>query len=96
MFKRMRWIAMGMGVGATGSVWVRRRLRRFLKSYTPPAVATRAAASARDEFKAAWTEGREAMRQREAELRGDATRRARPTGSLPGPTSPQPTPPSGS
>jgi hypothetical protein len=80
VFKRMRWMAMGMGVGATGSVWVRRRLRRFLKSYTPPAVATRAAASARDEFKAAWTEGREAMRQREAELRGDTTRRTPPAG----------------
>lgn len=69
MFKRLRWIAMGISVGATGSVYVQRRLRRFLKSYTPPAVATRAAASARDEFKAAWTEGREAMRQRETELR---------------------------
>jgi hypothetical protein len=81
LFKRLRWIAVGMGMGATGSVWVRHRLRRFLKSYTPPAVATRAAASARDEFKAAWSEGREAMRQREAELRGDATRRTPPAGS---------------
>lgn len=80
MFKRIRWIAMGMGMGATGSVVVRRKLRRFLKSYTPPAVATRAAASAKDEFKAAWTEGREAMRQREAELRSDAARRTPPTG----------------
>jgi len=78
LFKRMRWMAMGMGMGATGSVWVQRRLRRFLKSYTPPAVATRAAASARDEFRAAWTEGREAMRQREVELRGDAARRTPP------------------
>jgi hypothetical protein len=80
LFKRMRWIVMGMGVGATGSVWVRRRLRRFLASYTPPAVATRAAASARDEFKAAWSEGREAMRQREAELRGEGGRRTPPAG----------------
>ncbi len=81
MFKRVRWIVMGMGMGATGSVWVRRRLRRFLKSYSPPAVATRAAASAKDEFKAAWTEGREAMRQREAELRGDPGRRPPPAAS---------------
>ena len=73
LFKRVRWIVMGMGMGATGSVWVRRKLRRFLRSYTPPAVATRAAASAKDEFKAAWQEGRDAMRQREAELRGDAS-----------------------
>lgn len=58
-------------MGATGSVWVRRRLRRFLKSYTPPAVASRAASSARDEFRAAWREGRDAMRQREAELRAE-------------------------
>ena len=81
LFKRVRWIVMGMGMGATGSVWVRRRLRRFLRSYTPPAVATRAAASAKDEFKAAWQEGREAMRQREAELRGDAARRHPPSGA---------------
>ncbi|MGH8992815.1 MAG: hypothetical protein ACRDYV_12250 [Acidimicrobiia bacterium] len=80
MFKRVRWIVMGMGMGASGSVWVRRKMRRFLKSYTPPAVATRAAASAKDEFKAAWTEGREAMREREAELRADPTRRRPPAG----------------
>ncbi|MGH9042741.1 MAG: hypothetical protein ACRDZ3_21210 [Acidimicrobiia bacterium] len=79
LFKRVRWIVMGMGMGATGSVYVRRRLRRFLKSYTPPAVATRAAASARDEFRAALAEGREAMRQRESELR-DGTRRPPPAG----------------
>ena len=78
MFKRVRWIVMGMGVGASGSVWVQRRMRRFLKSYTPPAVATRAAASARDEFKAAWAEGRDAMRQREAELRDGVARRTPP------------------
>lgn len=71
MFKRLRWILMGVGMGATGSVWVRHRLRQFLKSYTPPAVATRAAASAKDEFRAAWREGRASMRQREAELRSE-------------------------
>lgn len=71
MFKRLRWILMGVGMGATGSVWVRRRFRRFLRSYTPPAVATRAAASARDEFRAAWREGRTAMHQRESELRAE-------------------------
>lgn len=78
MFKRIRWMTVGAGLGVTGSVWARRRVLRLLRSYTPPEVASRAAASARNEWRAALAEGREAMRQREAELRSGVDRRAWP------------------
>ena len=77
MFKRLRWIMMGASMGATASVYLKRRLRRFLKAYTPPEVASRAVTSTKTELKAAVTEGREAMRQREAELRAEVHRRTK-------------------
>jgi hypothetical protein len=75
VFKRARWIVMGMGMGATGSVWARRRLKRLIRSYTPPQVASRAANQAKDHWKAAVADGRSAMRAREAQLRNDVDRR---------------------
>ena len=63
---------MGMGV----AVWAQRRLKLWVKSYTPPEVAARAARRSTemagrkaDEVRSALAEGREAMRQRESELR---------------------------
>jgi hypothetical protein len=65
-------MAMGVGVGA----WAQRRLKLWVKSYTPPEVAARAAKRSTQmagrkasEVRAAFDEGREAMRQREAQLR---------------------------
>jgi hypothetical protein len=82
VLKRLRWLLMGMSVGASASVWAQRRLRRWLRSYTPPEVATRAAqrttaAAERtaDDVRTAVAEGRQAMRQREAELRAEVERR---------------------
>jgi hypothetical protein len=84
VFKRARWIVMGMGFGASASVWAQRRLKRWLRSYTPPEVAARAAqrttqAAGRTagEVRTALAEGRQAMRQREAELRAEVDRRTR-------------------
>jgi hypothetical protein len=84
VFKRVRWIMMGMGFGASASVWAQRRLKRWARSYTPPEVASRAAqrttqAAERTagELRTALSEGRQAMRQREAELRADLERRTR-------------------
>jgi hypothetical protein len=65
VFKRVRWLAMGMGLG----VWAEHRLRRFLRQHSPPEMASRAAAHARNEWRAAVAEGRNGMREREAELR---------------------------
>lgn len=76
MLKRLRWLLMGMGVGAGASVWAQRRVKLWLRSYTPPEVAARAARRSTEvagrragEVRTALAEGREAMRQREAELR---------------------------
>ncbi len=77
MFKRVRWMVMGASMGATASVYAKRRVKRFLKAYTPPEVANRAAQQARTELRAAVTEGKEAMRQREAELRAEVHRRTK-------------------
>jgi len=84
VFKRVRWIVMGMGFGASASVWAQRRFKRWMRSYTPPEVAARAAqrttqAAGRTagEVRTALAEGRQAMRQREAELRAEVERRTR-------------------
>lgn len=76
MLKRLRWMAMGMSVGASASVWAQRRLRLWMRSHTPPEVAARAAKRGTEaagrtagEVRTAIAEGRQAMRQREAELR---------------------------
>jgi len=72
VLKRLRWMAMGLGLGA----YAQRRFKQWARSYTPPEVAARAAkrstqAAGRKatEVRTAFTEGREAMRQREAQLR---------------------------
>lgn len=82
MLKRIRWMMMGVSVGASASVWAQRRLKRWLRSYTPPEVAARAAqrttaAAERTagDLRTAVAEGRQAMRQREEELRAEVERR---------------------
>jgi hypothetical protein len=78
MFKRARWLTTGVAVGVGTSMWLQRRLKTAAQRYRPASVAVAAAARARD----ALDEGRRAMRQREAELRGGAggrrERRRRP------------------
>lgn len=76
MLKRLRWIVMGMGMGASASVWAQRKVKVLLRSYTPPEVAARAAKRSTEaagrtagEVRTAFAEGRQAMREREAELR---------------------------
>lgn len=82
MLKRVRWIVMGMGMGASASVWAQRRLKLWLRSYTPPEVAARAAKRGSEaagrtagEVRTAFAEGRQAMRQREVELRHQVDQR---------------------
>ena len=76
MLKRLRWLLLGMGVGASASVWAQRRVKLLLRSYTPPEVAARAAKRSTElagrkagDVRTAFAEGRQAMREREAELR---------------------------
>ena len=68
MLKRVRWLLAGAAVGFGGSVWLQRKVRTAAERLRPSGVAGAAAARARD----ALEEGRTAMRDREAELRGNA------------------------
>ena len=72
MFKRLFWLTVGMVIGFGTSFWVYRTLRQTLDRYRPEQVADSVARSLqalREDVRAALAEGREAMRQAEADLR---------------------------
>ena len=74
MFKRLFWLTVGMAIGFGTSFWVYRVMRQTLDRYRPDHVAeavTETLRALRDDLRAALAEGREAMRQAEAELRAD-------------------------
>lgn len=74
--KRVRWMGAGLAVGFGGALWAQRKAKAIAARYTPASVAGRGVNRALDfpgEVRAALREGRAAMREREAELRGDAT-----------------------
>lgn len=71
MLKRARWLVTGAAVGFGGSLWMQRKLKGAANRYRPVGLAGAAAARARD----ALEEGRTAMREREAELKGSAGKR---------------------
>jgi hypothetical protein len=78
MFKRLFWLGTGLTVGFGSSVWLMRAVRRTVERFTPQRLTHDAVAGARSvstELKAALDEGRDAMRQREAELRAEIGRR---------------------
>jgi hypothetical protein len=72
MFKRTRWMVVGYGLGATTSFLAARRLRRTAQRYAPNEVANRVGASVGGTARSvqnAVAQGRDAMRNREAQLR---------------------------
>ena len=72
MFKRIRWTLLGYGLGATTSYFAARRLRRTAQRYAPNEVASRVGASVGGTARTvqnAVSEGRDAMRDRESQLR---------------------------
>lgn len=72
MFKRARWMGLGAVMGVGGSVWAQVRLRRAAQRYLPSAARKRAVARARAigrDLGGAAAEGRQAMQERELELR---------------------------
>ena len=78
MFKRITWMGTGMAIGAGGAFWAKRRVESAMDRYLPDQVADRAATQARKvgrTVRAAATEGRQAMRDREHELRGQVDAR---------------------
>jgi len=72
MFKRLLWLMIGAGFGFGVSFWIVRTVRQVVERYTPERVSTDLASAVRDlgkDLRAAVAEGREAMREREVELR---------------------------
>ena len=58
----------GLAVGVGGSIWAQRKMKSMAGRYRAAGVAHGAASRAVD----AWREGRIAMKEREAELRGSS------------------------
>jgi hypothetical protein len=72
MIKRLFYLAVGMGMGFGLSLWLTRLVRSTIERYTPERVSADLAASLRrlgEDIRAAVADGREAMHEREAELR---------------------------
>ncbi len=72
MFKRLFWVAMGMGMGLGAAFWLTRLLRETVARYSPERLGEDLTGALRGlgaDLKAAVMEGRDAMRQRELELR---------------------------
>jgi hypothetical protein len=78
MLKRARWLTTGFLIGVGSSYAVTRRVRRTIHRYAPPEVLDRVgdrAGAVVTDLRGALSEGRDAMRSREAELRAGVGRR---------------------
>lgn len=72
MFKRLFWLVVGAGFGFGVSFWLMRFVKETVTRYSPERVSTDVAQALKDlgaDIRAAAKEGREAMKEREAELR---------------------------
>jgi hypothetical protein len=74
LVRRLVWFTTGATAGFGGAMWIRRRILRTVRRYAPEQLQAEATASVRRMgagVRDAVTEGRSAMRQREAELRAE-------------------------
>ena len=74
MFKRLFWLAIGIGFGFGLSFWLTRYVRETVARYTPERVSGDLADALRGlgkDLRAAVAEGREAMHEREDEIRAE-------------------------
>jgi hypothetical protein len=74
VFKRLFWLIIGAGFGFGVSFWVMRFVRETVQRYTPERVSADLAGALRAlgaDIRAAAADGREAMREREAEIRAE-------------------------
>ena len=79
MFRRLLWLIVGAGFGFGVSFWLMRFVRETAARYTPERVSSDLADALKGlgaDLRAAVAEGRDAMREREAELRSDVEHRA--------------------
>jgi gas vesicle protein len=77
MFKRIFWLAIGLGLGFGMSFWIMRFVRETVDRYRPERVSQDLAGAISklgDDLRAAVREGRMAMREREEELRSEMER----------------------
>ena len=77
MFRRLFWLIIGAGFGFGVSFWIMRFVRETVQRYTPERVSADLADAIRSfgtDLRAAVAEGREAMHEREAELRAQLER----------------------
>ena len=71
MFKRLFWLAMGVGFGFGLSFWFTRYLRDAIVRYTPERLVHDLADAMRSLGRDLRTAGGEAMREREDEIRAE-------------------------
>jgi hypothetical protein len=74
VFKRLFWAMLGAGFGFGVSFWLMRFVRETVNRYTPERVSADLAGAMRSlgtDLRAAVAEGREAMREREDEIRSE-------------------------
>ena len=72
MFRRLFWLCIGAGFGFGVSFWLMRWVREAAGRYAPERVSAELAGAVRgigQDVRAAVAEGREAMREREHDLR---------------------------
>jgi len=77
MFKRLFWLMVGAGFGFGVSFWLMRVVRETMQRYTPERVSADLSGALRafgQDLRAAVADGREAMREREAEIRAELGR----------------------
>jgi hypothetical protein len=73
VFRRAFWLVMGAGFGFGASFWLTRWVREQAARYAPERVSAELGGAIKgfgSDLKAAVAEGREGMRERESELRG--------------------------
>jgi hypothetical protein len=78
VFRRLFWLGLGVGLGFGASFWLTRWVRDTAARYAPERVSSDLADAVRGfgrDVRDAVAEGRDAMRQREAELRAATSRR---------------------
>lgn len=78
MPKRTFWFVTGTAAGLGSSLWVQRRVKMVVERYVPEKVQERATDAARragPALRDAVTEGVDAMRLREAEMRAEVARK---------------------
>jgi hypothetical protein len=77
MFRRIYWLFLGIGVGLGSSWWLTRRMKEMAARYTPERISNDMATSVRTlgrDVRMSIQDGRQAMVEREAELRSDVPR----------------------